>query len=294
VIELVSLDRLKPVSSRQAGSGIRAQLRNGQAVEAKVVAMLDGTTARLEIHGRTIDVSTSRSLKPGTTATIALDSDGRSLKLAALLDTPGARPASAGGSNDAPRLGDALGGVARTIGEALLTGEAFSSGSAQGSGRIGPDPEQSAALPSEPGSHAQLQAGVRTLYDLPMPQQAYDPTAAQAAASSGAGFIIPFQLPQMTHPVMITVKEEDESEADRVKRQPTRKRWTVKVSVDAGTVGLVHVNIGLCASALSVRLSAHQAGAVSHLHGWLPELNAVLEQSGFAVEELSVQGTNVP
>ena len=123
--------------------------------------------------------------------------------------------------------------------------------------------------------------------------------AQQAAASasgldhqvqnSANGLIVPFQLPQMPNPINLRVKQQDENDAEETGRSPAAKRWTVNVSLDAGAMGLVHISVGLCASAVSVRLSGDQAQAAGHLSAWLPELKAALERADFHVEELSVR-----
>lgn len=322
VIEIVTLDRIQPLLSQKGGSNVLAQLRNGQAIEGKVLAMLDGTMARLQILNQTIDVSIPRALQPGTAVSIMLDSDGGALKLLAQTGAQAARPQSAGDS-DAVRLADALMSIAAqmALNEALSASEAFAQNSSAASGRPDPNPlaaslpPGAANLPPAIGGREPAQDEIRNLYGLPPPPQAYNsargwlpsapllssfsaaqaqqallPPGGQAAANSGAGLIIPFQLPQMAQPVMIAVKEE-ESEPDRSKPRPGGKRWTVAVSLNAGAMGFIDVNIGLHAGTLSVSLAAHQAQSVSHLAAWLPELKAVLEQSGFAVEELSVRET---
>ena len=163
---------------------------------------------------------------------------------------------------------------------------------------------------------AQLQAEVRARYDLdarpsaPHLAEDYDPGApsssreasqltpqsalpapvpGQQSSNSALAMLVPFQLPQMPHPILMRVEQDDENESQQAPRSPAAKRWTVNFSLDAGTIGSVHVSIGLSASAVSVRLSSDEAESASFLSAWLPELKATLEEADFAVEDLSVR-----
>ena len=93
----------------------------------------------------------------------------------------------------------------------------------------------------------------------------------------------------MQHAVLMTIQQDDEDEARPSPRSAAAKRWTVNFSLDAGTIGPVHITIGLSASAVSVRISSDQAESAFFLSAWLPELKATLEDADFAVEELSVR-----
>ena len=101
----------------------------------------------------------------------------------------------------------------------------------------------------------------------------------------------PFQLPQMQRPILMTIRQDDENEAQPARRPPAAKRWTVDFSLDAGGSGPIQVTIGLSAAAVSVRLSSDQTKSAALLSAWLPELKAALEQADFTVDELSVRKT---
>ncbi len=162
---------------------------------------------------------------------------------------------------------------------------------------------------------AQLQAEIRALYEVGArpsapelsendarspssasesskltPQAAVSyPASEQQEPNSAFAIQVPFQLPQMPQPILMRIEQEDEDEARPEERSRSTKRWTVNFSLDAGTMGPVHVNIGLSASALTVRLASDQAESSPVLSAWLPELKAALEQADFAVEDLSVR-----
>ena len=73
-------------------------------------------------------------------------------------------------------------------------------------------------------------------------------------------------------------------------RSRSTKRWIVNFSLDAGTIGQVHVTMGLSANALTVRMGGDQA----EFFGGSQRLasgghRAALEQADFAVEDLSVR-----
>jgi hypothetical protein len=55
--------------------------RNGQVVEARVIALLKDGMARLTLMGQTIDVSAPSTLQPGTSISVAVVRDGANLKL---------------------------------------------------------------------------------------------------------------------------------------------------------------------------------------------------------------------
>jgi len=163
-------------------------------------------------------------------------------------------------------------------------------------------------------AQAQLQAEVRARYELDArpaasglseevlgpPPSAYEasrltpqpaassPVSPQPASNSALAIVVPFQLQQMQHPVLMTIQQDDDDDTRPAPRSPAAKRWTVNFSLDAGTIGPVHIAIGLSASAVSVRLSSDQAESAFFLSAWLPELKATLEHADLAVEELSV------
>ena len=117
------------------------------------------------------------------------------------------------------------------------------------------------------------------------------PASAQPASNSALVIEAPFQLPQMQRPILMTIRQEDENEAQPARRPPAAKRWTVNFSLDAEANGQIQVRIGLSAAAVSVRLSSDQTDCAALLSAWLPELRAALEQADFAVEELSARKT---
>ena len=117
------------------------------------------------------------------------------------------------------------------------------------------------------------------------------PASGQPASNSALVIEAPFQLPQMQRPILMTIRQDDENEAQPARRPPAAKRWTVNFSLDAEANGQIQVRIGLSAAAVSVRLSSDQTDCAALLSAWLPELRAALEQADFAVEELSARKT---
>jgi ribosomal 50S subunit-recycling heat shock protein len=324
-IALPTVDRLTPL----ARSGLEALLPNGNVVKARVLAMLAQDVAQLEINGQKVEVSTPQALKVGTTLNVAINRTGRSLELVIRPDTnnshpppasvPG-RPYGAQTIGSAPPLAvsieDWVLAAQAAINEAVLSGEAnFQSAnlaSAQPSSKPVIQPSYPAAgFPAQ----AQLQAEVRARYgldaspsasslreeNLDAPSSAYEASSLtpqpavssfvsdQPASNSALAIVAPFQLQQMQHPILMTIRQDDEDEARPARRSPAAKRWTVNFSLDPGTIGPVHITIGLSASAVSVRLSSDQAESAFFLSAWLPELKATLEHADFAVEELSVR-----
>ena len=169
-----------------------------------------------------------------------------------------------------------------------------------------------ATLPSQ----VQLQAEVRARYELDSapsasyPAEDYDSGApsspyeasqlrlrstlppsgpGQQSSNSTLAIVAPFQLPQMPYPILMTIQQDDENEAQQTSRSPAAKRWTVNFSLDAGNIGQVHVTIALSAAAVSVRLSSDEAKSATFLSAWLPELKTTLEAADFAVEDISVR-----
>ncbi len=454
-ITLSTVDRLAPLTLQLARSGLQSLLRNGDVVQARVVAMLTKDVAQLEILGKTIDVSTSQALKAGATISVAINRTGRSLELVIRRDTNDARaaptPQSAGvagrgyvapsettGSlqavlasiedrvlaaqaaiNEAvpsaetnlqsaniasapsatqlamkvanfaagiasqqpqaeiqasyeqetkfatPASGQDHGPSSRSLelvirpntdgtppapppqllgfargyvilgktseilqpGAASIEDPLLAARAAMNEAVLSETSSQSTSVASAPPSlrqvhaaysetgfapQAQMQAEIRARYELARPlapevgeqgdpsapssadeasplaqQQALSsPAPDQRAPNSAFAIQVPFQLPQMQQPILMRIEEEDENEARRGGRG-SAKRWTVNFSLDAGTLGPVHVSIGLSASALSVRLSSGAAESASLLGAWLPELKTALEQADFAVEDLS-------
>ncbi len=113
----------------------------------------------------------------------------------------------------------------------------------------------------------------------------------QPASNSALVIQAPFQLQQMQHPILLTIRQDDENGSQPGPHSTATKRWTVNFSFDAGTIGPIQVTIGLSTAAVSVKLSSEQIESASLLNAWLPELKAALEQADFAVDELSVRKT---
>jgi hypothetical protein len=91
----------------------------------------------------------------------------------------------------------------------------------------------------------------------------------------------------MAQPIMLKVQQEEEDGADGSRGQAAKRMWTVNVSLDAGSLGLVNIGIGLRQDLVSVRLSAGTLRGAAHLSAWLPELRKSLEQANFVPGELS-------
>jgi hypothetical protein len=140
--------------------------RNGAVVQARVIAMLDASTARLAILGQMIDASVPRALQPGTDINLAVVRDGAALKLVMQQD-PKAVPQQAAAAAAALKA-DASGLLpaqarAAIIGALLDISTAFESEAAgQGPPAQGtqgaPAPGQPAASPAQAGE-AEAQAG---------------------------------------------------------------------------------------------------------------------------------------
>ncbi len=94
-IALWSVDRLTPLTLQLARSGLESLLRNGDVVKARVLAMLAGNVAQLEILGQKVEVSTPQALTAGATLSVAVNRTGRGLELVIRPDASGARPLQA-------------------------------------------------------------------------------------------------------------------------------------------------------------------------------------------------------
>jgi hypothetical protein len=334
-IALWTVDRVEPLALQLGRSGLQALLRNGDVVEARVIAMLDKDVAQLEILGQKVEVSTPQALRAGSTISVAINRSGQSLELVIRPETNTSRPPSVPQTGSGSGRGSGV--VAETIGsflsvvasiedrvlaaQAAINGAVLSSeanfqsanpGLAQPSFNSVMQAYSAATLPSQ----VQLQAEVRARYELDStpwpphsaedydsgapsspyeasqlrPQSALPSAPGQQSSDSALAIVVPFQLPQMPHPILMTIQQEDEDEAQQTSRSPAAKRWTVNFSLDAGSVGQVNVTIALSAAAVSVRLSSDEAASATFLSTWLPELKTTLEEADFAVEELSVRG----
>ena len=288
-----------------------AQLEiNGQKVEVSTPqALIVGTTLSVAIHrtGRSLELV----IRPDT-----INSG----------PPPGAQPAGGpargyvahtpGAQLLAVSIEDWVLAAQAAINEAVLSSEANVQSAKLASAEPGSKPVIQAAYPAAGfPAQAQLQAEIRARYELDtqpsasglsdehlgasssayeasrlMPQPAGSSfVSAQPASNTALAIVVPFQLPQMQNPILMTVQQDDEDEARPAPRSPAAKRWTVNFSLDAGTIGPVHITIGLSASAVSVRMSSDQTESAFFLNAWLPELKATLEDADFAVEELSVR-----
>jgi hypothetical protein len=140
-------------------------------------------------------------------------------------------------------------------------------------------------------SAVQTRRGLETISQASGNPQSASPAVApgtQAAAQNTAQTIwIPFQPPQFAQPLMLKVEQEQEDGSADSGGKEDKRTWKVSVSLDAGALGLVHVDIGLRRDAISVRLSAMDAQGAAQLSAWLPELKASLEQADFLTGELS-------
>ncbi len=306
-ITLATVDRLPPLTPQSARSGLQTLLRNGNVVEARVVGMLAGDVAQLEILGQKVEVSTQQALKAGTTISVAINRTGSSLELVIRPDNSGARPAqspqpAAGLGRGYSAPGEATGSLRpgavsienwvlasqAATNEPVLSAETGFQNATLAAAPFRSIPAVQAAYAEAAfAPQAQLQAEMRALYDWearssapPEPSENDDarpPSSAdetsqlgrQAAASSPApeqqdpnsafAIQVPFQLPQLQRPILLRVEEDDEDEARPEGRSGSAKRWTVNFSLDAGTLGAVHVSIALSASSLTVRLASDQA-----------------------------------
>ena len=337
-IALWSVDRLTSLTLQPGRSGLQALLANGNVVKARVIAMLAGDVAQLEILGQKLEVSTPQALKAGTTISVAINRNGQNLELVIQPDTNNLRPPPApqliaGSGRGQTASVEAFGSLQSAavsiedwvlsaqavINEAILSSEANFQNANLPKAQPNYNPAMYTAYPVAAfASQAQLQAEIRARYDwgaspsVPdfgededlrppssaseasqlMPQAAvFSSVSNQPASNSTLVIQVPFQLQQMQHPILMTIQQDDENEAQLAPRSPATKRWTVNFSLDAGTIGPIRVTIGLSAAAVSVRLSSEQTESASLLNAWLPELKATLEQADFAVDELSVRKT---
>ncbi len=326
-IALWSVDRQSPLTLQPGRSGLQASLANGNVVKARIIAMLSGDVAQLEILGQKVEVSTPQALEAGRTISVAINRTGQSLELVIQPDANNSRPAPApqpiAGTGSSQSLAVSIEDWVLTahaaINEAVLSSESDFQNASLAPAQPSPYPAMPAAYPAAAfSSQAQLQAEIRARYEWdatpsasklaedqdsvsqpsaskasqPMPQAAvFSPVSGQPASNTALVINVPFQLPQMQHPILMTIQQDDENEAQPARRSQAAKRWTVNFSLDAGTYGQIQVTIGLSAAAVSVRLSSDQTESTSLLSAWLPELKAALEQADFAVDELSVRKT---
>ena len=307
---------------------MQASLANGNVVKARIIAMLSGDVAQLEILGQKVEVSTPRALEAGATISVAINRTGQSLELVIQPDANNSRaPAPQPIAGNHTTQNEALQSLAVSIEDWVLTAQAAineavlsSESNFQNANPPPAQPSPYAATQAAPpaAAQAQLQAEIRARYewdatpsapnlaedqDLAPPPSAskasqhmlrtavLSPASGQQASNSALVIEAPFQLPQMQRPILMTIRQDDENEAQPARRPPAAKRWTVDFSLDAGGSGPIQVTIGLSAAAVSVRLSSDQTKSAALLSAWLPELKAALEQADFTVDELSVRKT---
>jgi len=94
-IALWSVDRQSPLTLQPGRSGLQASLANGNVVKARIIAMLSGDVAQLEILGQKVEVSTPQALEAGRTISVAINRTGQSLELVIQPDANNSRPAPA-------------------------------------------------------------------------------------------------------------------------------------------------------------------------------------------------------
>ncbi|MGC2396844.1 MAG: hypothetical protein WA579_12720, partial [Rhodomicrobium sp.] len=94
-IALWSVDRQSPLTLQSGRSGLQALLANGNVVKARIIAMLSGDVAQLEILGQKVEVSTPQALEAGRTISVAINRTGQSLELVIQPDANNSRPAPA-------------------------------------------------------------------------------------------------------------------------------------------------------------------------------------------------------
>ncbi len=326
---LSTVDRLAQLPLRQGRSGLQALLRNGNVTEARVIAMLPGDMAELEILDQRVEVRTPRPLEVGSIISVAVNRTRNGLELVIQPDPSRSAPTPqfvARLAREGP--GETTGGLQPSgasiedwvlaaqaaINEAVLSSEANLQRANLPSAQ--PSVQQAAqayaaAMGFAPQS--QLQATVRTRYQVegnsfdpdendgfeprPSAYKAAEPTAQTAAYSAASGqpaskpvpaIVTSFHPPHMPHPILLTIEQEEENEAQQTPRSKTGKRWSVNFSLDTGSIGRVHVTIALSTS-VSIRLSSEEAHAAFLLSAWLPELKMALEAADFTVEDLWVR-----
>ena len=313
------VDSLKLVPTQPVRAESFGVFQNGANAEARVIAMVEAKVARLAILGRTIDVATPFTLKPGSTLPVVIDTSGGGLKL--LIHKDAAPPQAGKGSAapPAPALHGSLTlALQAAITEALLkagaSAKALAAPETPPAQTAAPPQQQPSALAEEPPAPTNSQADAAKLHSLatapnndgarsasigapPHAAQEARQTAPQVLGfgapvqTSAHAVSVPFQIMQMPFPVEVRIKQEEDEDGAKEDGSGAQKqrKWSVAVSVAAVSIGLVHVSIGLRGNAISVRLSSDQAEAASHLRAWLPELKGFLEAADFVVEDLSAR-----
>jgi hypothetical protein len=177
-------------------------LANGNVVKARVIAMLAGNMAQLEIVGQKVEVSTPQALKAGTTISVAINRIGQSLELVIQPDANNSRPAPApqpiaGPGRDyitpneafssmqslAVSIEDWVLTAQAAINEAVLSSESNFQNANLPPAQPSPHPAMAAAYPAAAfASQAQLQAEIRARYEWDA-----GPSAPDLAENQGLG-----------------------------------------------------------------------------------------------------------
>ncbi len=205
-IALWTVDRLKPLALQLTQSGLHALLRSGNVVEARVIAMLATDVAELEILGKTIEVSTPKALKAGTTISVAINRSGRGLELVIQPDASAARLAAALQPAGVPGRGPGWTGeiassalppatsiedwvlaAQAAIKEAVLGSESIVQNSGLASALFQPVIQASYPAAGFP-SQVQLQAEIRARYELDAEPSAPDPGEVQNLGSPASAY----------------------------------------------------------------------------------------------------------
>jgi hypothetical protein len=152
-------------------------------MEARVIAMLAGDMAQLEILGQKVEVSTPHTLKVGTTISVAINRTGKSLELVIQPDANHSRPAPAprpivGAGRNAPEemnsglqplaasIEDWVFAAQAAINEAILSSESNFQNANLPPAQPSPSPTMPAAYPAVAfAPQAQLQAEIRARYE---------------------------------------------------------------------------------------------------------------------------------
>jgi hypothetical protein len=184
-------------------------------VKARVIAMLSGDVAQLEILGQKVEVSTPQALEAGTTISVAINHAGQSLELVFQCDANNYRLAQApqpiaGSGRDHITSNEALSGLQSlavsiedwvlkaqaAINEAVLSSDSNFQNANLAPAQPSPHPAMPAAHPAAAfASQAQLQAEIRARYEWDAtpsaPDLAEDQDLVPPPSASKASQLIP-------------------------------------------------------------------------------------------------------
>ena len=155
-IALWSVDRQSPLTLQPGRSGVQAMLANGNVVKARIIAMLSGDVAQLEILGQKVEVSTPRALEAGATISVAINRTGQSLELVIQPDANNPRapaPQPIAGNHITPN--EALQSLAVSIEDWVLTAQAAINEAVLSSE---PNFQNASVPPAQPSPYAATQA----------------------------------------------------------------------------------------------------------------------------------------